>query len=158
MKAFCFWTFFLLATWLLFSLLLPLVRISILKPSDYVTKIEDWLRGGRGVPRFRIASTEKSLGLWVPVHGPQNHQAGPTESYLGFRKISGNKVFQTMFPIFKASVFDSSLTEGSSHLYCQCCLKTFNIPKKNSALFRTEQDSTRIDEPQENTLELQRRS
>lgn len=72
---------------------------------------------GSGLPVLR------NLGLWVPVHGPQNHQAGSTESCLGFRKNSGHKVFQMMFPFFKASVFDNSLREGSSHLYCHCCLK-----------------------------------
>lgn len=73
--------------------------------------------------------------------GPQKHQADPA-----FEDI----VWNTLFPqtsvesILKADIFQSSV-RGLSHHWCQCHLKTFNIPKKSSALFRTGHDAPRID-------------
>lgn len=72
--------------------------------------------------------------------GPQKHQAGPA-----FEKV----VWSTLFPqtsiesILQAHIFQSSF-RGLSHHWCRCHLKTFNIPKKSSALSRTGHDAPRI--------------
>lgn len=141
-SCFClFWTTLLLATWLLFSTILTSITIWILKPSGYESKGEEWFQGWqRGLQHtgFLVVRNPWDCGFrweWT-TEAPG-------------RSCHENIVWNTLFPqtsaesILQADIFQSSF-RGPSHHWCQCHLKTFNFPKKSSALFRTGHDASRI--------------